>query len=335
MDKDNFAASLIIRIYPRENENNQNPLYANICVYHNKFFLIPWSAKQIAVYDVKKAELSYIEYPAEKNYRGQIFAEHYIREEKLYLIPCAYPFLLCIDMDKEKVLKAVRITKSVDSANAQNQEVYSWGSIYAAYPHIYFTQVTGNGIFEFNMENFVCRKIEAGFMKNGGGIWGDEKNVWIFPLHAEKVFRWDKQNNIFNIYDEFPDNYQAGKEWSFHKIYADDVSIYLLPREANMCLKIEKETGIIETINLSEKKRDYDNFYDRNMPYVNIWREKNKLYFISARTGEVYVVEKKDVVEIKKINLVSDPQYVYCDLKIIYEQENRFENLKNFIEAII
>ena len=139
----------------------------------------------------------------------------------------------------------------------------------------------------------------------GGGICGDEKNIWIIPQKAERVLRWDREERKLYICEEFPDGYEAG-EWSFAKVSLGGKHLYLLPRDANMCIAVNKEDGSIKRINLGYGVFEADNYYDRYMRFSNVWMDHEKVYIVNTKKGIVYCVDDNTlrVWEAEEISLV-------------------------------
>lgn len=99
--KENFT--YVIGIIPGEEMFN-GPLYRRIYKWRNKVFLIPSSARTVAVYDIIKEEFEKIPVDNAEKYMGSVlFDKIYVKGNVLYCIPFAYEAILKIDMESSYV----------------------------------------------------------------------------------------------------------------------------------------------------------------------------------------------------------------------------------------
>ena len=286
MNRTSFAIKKVVRIPLDEKMGGAFPQYGKIYIYHKKAFLIPWMTNRIVIYDFAQEKIRYIEYGQRDN-RGEPFWDGVILGNALFLIPCAYESILKIDLITEEVSY---LELDLDKGTPIEKRNYAWGSIYVDKTKIYFTKLLDNKILQVDLEDNSRQVYECRYLENGGaGICGDEKFVWIVPQKAEKILCWDKKKKELRIYDAFPEGYKSG-EWSFCRIELCDEHLYLLPRDANMCIAINKENGKIWNLNFNDKENNSENFYDKYIRFSNIWKSKENVYIMNTNSGKVYCV---------------------------------------------
>ncbi len=327
MKKDKLEAKLVIRIPYFNPYPGGHPEYGNIHICKDKVFIFPAIVEQIVVYDIKKDELRYISYENTNPKRGRVFWDGIEYKNKLYLIPCGYTYILCIDIVTEE-MKKIEIESTSDDCWTS---MYAWGSILKENENVIFTKLFEDKIICVNLETEKKKIYECKWLNGGGaGICGDNECVWILPRKTDKVFCWDRNEKILHVYDDFPEEYDPG-EWSFYKLWLDE-KLYLLPRDANMCITVDKKTGKMERLEVDVKPCSSDDFYNRYMRYCNVWKDKDKVMIISSENGELFSVSKTKGINEEKIKIISDEYNQSLSNCIINEQKNRFENIEAFIK---
>ncbi len=334
MNKQTFEASLVIRLPQDEDPDNLMPHYGKIYIYNHKIFVIPWAPVRIAVYDIRLHCLRYIDYEKECYNRGMVFCDGIINDNKLYVIPCASENLLCIDMDTEKV---VGISLDRSAGDKQYKHYYAFGSVFSDGKNIYMSMLLENKIISFDMETHQVKVYQSELLTDGcTGICGDEENVWIIPRKADRIILWKRNEHIAKVIDRFPCGYYPG-HWSFHKAVLCENYICLLPREANMCIVINRKTEALKCLDLETEKQDVtENPYDKYLRYSHVWEERGIMYIVNTRYGSVYCISEENIENVDEVCRIklADENNICVQLEGRVERENRFENLHTFIEVI-
>lgn len=328
MNKETFEAALVVRI-PWD-DHSWMPQYGKIYIYKNKIFIIPWVPIKIAVYNMEAQRLYYLDYEKETVNRGMVFCEGIIDGNKLYLIPCAYENILCINMDSEEI-EYIRLDEALHEK--RKKHLYAWGGVFFDKKTIYMTMLDSDRIIGYELKTDKVDVYQSKLLTGGGaGICGDEDNVWIVPKRADRIIHWDKKRKTADIIKGFPKGYQPG-EFSFYKLQSYKENLYLLPRGANMVIVFNKDRRKIGGLKLGEVQADTKNFYDKYFRYANVWEEQGNTYLVQASRGEVYCVGVKDgKVEftVKQIKVQEK-----CDETVHLsggvECENRFDNITNYL----
>lgn len=303
-------------IIPQKNGDQ----YEHIVIYRDKIFLNPSNGDKICIYDMSLETWRYLEYrKGVKMIRGSAFERTVIKDNLLYLIPCVADYIVCVDMEKEQVnFVGERLHHNVQA----DSFAYAFGGVWKDSDYIYFTALTASFIYKFHLmtgryETYDCNSLKCG----GSGIIGDDKGVWIVPLVADKILYWDREKGLFNEYAEFPEGYEPGK-WSFSEICQTAEYVILLPREANMCILINKSDGKMKNIDLDGTCNTTDRFCagiykpisylgefgNRILLFNNIMNE----FCIYDKKSKIVVGESFDIsVNKSLLNILSKGESVY------------------------
>jgi hypothetical protein len=330
MKKETLEASLVRRIPYRSNYMSEHPQYGKIHFFGNKIFIIPMVGNEIAVYDMEKDDFHYIKYGESNPCRGTVFAEKVEYRNKLYLIPCGYDYIVCLDLETEQV-RNIAIHSGEKSCKQNFADAYAWGSVFFDGENVMFTKITDNKVICVNLESESKTIYECDLLDGGGsGICGDENCIWIIPKTAKKILCWDRHRKHLKTYDCFPKGYEAG-EWSFHKIQLGG-ELYLLPREANMCIAVNKRNGNMRKIAIGNVNKSSGNFFEKYMYYTYIWNRGNQTMLISSTDGKIITFDEKGSAEEHIIISWNNKETMQGQYNM-YERQNRQDNLINFIRS--
>ena len=187
------------------------------------------------------------------------------------------------------------------------------------------------------METHQVKVYQSELLTDGcTGICGDEENVWIIPRKADRIILWKRNEHIAKVIDRFPCGYYPG-HWSFHKAVLCENYICLLPREANMCIVINRKTEALKCLDLETEKQDVtENPYDKYLRYSHVWEERGIMYIVNTRYGSVYCISEENIENVDEVCRIklADENNICVQLEGRVERENRFENLHTFIEVI-
>lgn len=114
-----------------------------------------------------------------------------------------------------------------------------------------------NAVVEFDMESCVSTVHEVGSKENFySGICFDGNSYWLAPYHGGAVVKWDPRTLAWTEYDGYPPDILL-KQFSFAHIGYAAGYVWLLPANANMALKINVSSGVMEQADEFLKEDDY------------------------------------------------------------------------------
>lgn len=331
VNMDSLEAELV-DIIPWEADKKEHlEVYGEVVLYKAKLFFIPISASKICLFDIKKNELRYIDYGnKQKTFKGQIFGGSVQRGRILYLIPCAFDYVVCVDMENEQA-------RYVGESLPERNLVYAFGGIFEDMENIYFTSINSNHIFQYNLETeeyktYICEELKSG----GSGMIGDANGVWIIPVKADKILFWDRNDKVVKKYTEFPEGYESG-EWSFSKVSQISDYIVLFPREANMCIFVNKADGHMERFDpdgICVQKRV--SYFHKYKPFSCLTEWKDKILIFDNVTGTVFEISAGGkTVRKRQFKMINRKELEAMNgHEIIYEKEGGIVNLERLLQSL-
>lgn len=332
LNLETFKAIVEYRI-PWEDVSVKKLQYRKIIKYKSKIILIPELALKIAVYDMEKREMRYIDYVDKKCGTGAFFHGGVLVESKLYLIPTSYDRVICIDVEKETVIdrsdSLIKLT-----GQEEGKRAYAVGGIAKEGKYILFTMQLDNKLVKYDIESNRIEILTIEALSDGGtGIFSDSENIWIIHKSQKKIERYNKRTMKVDVLDQFPFDF-LDSDWNFYQGHVYKESLFLLPRETNMCLKVSLLDGKIEPLKLENKIIAKDNNYWDRMYYTSIFEADNKL-MISDYKGYLYIYHSEDKVEKRKIEVDNDSEMSYFLGQFDYEENNMWDTLEDFLDYVL
>lgn len=150
------VATLVSRI-PNE-EHNGKRLYGSIVYYDDKLFLIPMTAREIAVYDLSNNQFSKIPFITGNENKYQMYKERYkfcggvVYEHFLYIFSSTYPAILKIRMSDYSIEYLDDWVNDVEKCAWYKNEVY-FRSFKIHEGIVYLPSCCANQIMKFDLNN--------------------------------------------------------------------------------------------------------------------------------------------------------------------------------------
>lgn len=331
MDIKTFQATVECRI-PWEKLSVKKLQYSKVVLYKCKLILIPGLASKITVYDLERKEIRYIDYHDKKCGTGAFFMDGVLENNELYLIPTSYDRVVCIDAEKEKVIK--RSPSLIETANQEkDKRAYAFAGIAKENNYILFTMTLDNKVIKYNMQSNNVEILKMDSLYDGGnGILSDFENIWIIHKLQKKIERYHKKTKKITIIEQFPAEFIGG-EWNFHQAYLNRNDLILLPRDSNMCLKIYAHSNKAEQIKLENHINKTGCYWDR-MYYTSIFQMGDKL-MISDYKGYIYIYYPEGKMEKRKIEIIDEDIAPEFSQQFDYEENNKWESLECFLNFIL
>lgn len=324
-----------LKMFPNEAAAGRR-LYISAVMVGSRIYFIPYSAKNVAVFDVDTLEISNIsikkadsvQYPYYKSKfkfsDGVLYQDYYI-----YMICCTYPAIVRLDTRNGE-------TVYYDEWILHNEYVFR-GAICVDDRYIYAASDMNDVVLGFDMDTGMGRVYHVG--RHNEGCWCICKvndAFWLAPRYPGAVIKWNPENGTFEEFENYPEGFD-GRDFYFTKIYARGEQIFLFPGRANMGIIVECKTGKMQDAGL------------------DIDMSKNVVKYLCELDGFYYfVVEGKKAVEYKRIELSTGKievfsfafaenidiyrsnyfEYVNKNTKIFREVQNfKVEDLIDYLEV--
>lgn len=312
--------------------------YTKLISYKDKLILLPDLSRYIAIYHISENQITYVDFGGKGNIVGACFNGEVMMDDLLFLIPCQFNKIVVLNMETEKIEEneCIELPCTVEGY----EDLFSWGSFIQEKDSVIFTSLTQNKIFQVNLRTKQINSLEFDNDESLGGIAEAGMYYWLFPRKGSKIIKLDKEGRIVQNINDFPSGYMSGEE-SFHMQCDMGDEIVLLPRLANMLLRVNKSTGEIREINVDIDGYDERNYWDHYTRYSTIFQLDHRKILVEAKTGKWFILnEKYEVTD--SVELVIEEQA--SGIKELYNHEKRdyspvetdgpIINIKNYIEYV-
>ncbi len=322
---DNDFQRVYVKIFFSKGEFADYPkVYGDIVYFDGKIIAVPEAPIPIAVYDIEKEEVEYIEYAKNNTgFLGKVFSGVVIYEDRLFFIPCCYESI--IEMNRQNKLEYYSLKKYF----TDEQPSFLWSGYINNKSGIWFSTFIGNKVLHFDCNSKETKEIVS--LKNLKGIAGlfegPDEDIIIVPVEAKKLYRYSLQDESLKELDLFPQDYVSGT-FSFARIIKRENTVYLLPREANKLIIIEN--------GLSVRSLDFDRnqeggYFEKYYPCSNIEYNEKEWKIFTEKKGLICCDENFNVL--RKQDLTIDMTYAKRNKKT-HIQEDEIWNLEWLINQL-
>lgn len=214
-------------------------LYNSMVLANNCLYLVPYFAKEIAIFDLEKRKFKKIKFenPVQRN-----FVKGYRYRNQIFMVPAFYGAILqlnCEDGNLTYHYKAVEVMKKTER---EEKEPFCFNGACVEQEELLMAGAGSNAVYSFNMQSGTIQKYEVGV--KGDNYWGMAGSDGIYFLasnRGRKITRWDKNEQISeNV--ELPEGFQ-GDDRCFYCMVAGKKDIYVFPKTGNSIITIDRETG--------------------------------------------------------------------------------------------
>lgn len=208
-------------------------LYTTALFKNGNVYFTPFSANEIAIYDIeknsvlkKKITVSH-GYNSKKKFSGIVEYGDY-----LFMTPCTYPAVLRLNTITGETDYYGGWAKGEKFLFRKAPEVFD--------DHFYLPSTTNDLLLDFDMKNCAGTLYHTG---SENGCWSacyHQGNLWLSPIKRDAVIKWNIVNHRSEKIHAFPDGL-SGKDFLFTKIYSNSEGLFLIPANTNMAIKIDVE----------------------------------------------------------------------------------------------
>ena len=324
--------------------------YSNIVKYKNQIILIPGYADKILIYDAAARIFREIEVKIQGKHVFYVFVG--IEHDKLYLMDHEDARIVIIDLDKRCIASCRKIETSEPVNLIYSKPILQKGNIY-------IPLCEGNKIIIYQISDDVFRECLLESVASGySNIIYDGIFFWLIGFAGE-IVKWDSETmkivqNI-SLPKDFKEFVIAGND-KIVKWYSyeedrirnyrfcwdcdfDGKYIWILPALSDSILCVDKDTGVLQIIELPNENEDTYTMQGREgykfsfmgideERYIRIYSHKNRVIYCVDNTTTQYSVEKWSMKDASLREFLDD-----------YWNEPRSESLKEnlgfFLESVL
>lgn len=171
-----------------ENENDEYCLYISGQLYGHKIYWIPYSASQIAVYDINRKRMSKYELPLKVKALSYKFGVSILYQNKIFAFGYEKPVVLCLDCETMS-MNVIDLTSEIESKVSQTFFKYAY---YVKEDKAYLPAQKKNMILEFDLKSHQYKVYHV-------QTSGNEGYTAIVPCdRGFRLFNWNDEEIIWN-----------------------------------------------------------------------------------------------------------------------------------------
>lgn len=257
-------------LVPNE-EIKKKRLYMKAVKIGGKVYFVPFSAKEIAVYDITRDNIYKIGYEElvtkEKQLRSNNarFSGCVAYGKYLFITPAKYPSILRIDTTDDTIVAY--------DAWVTEKEYFFKKDVTVDGEYMYIPSCSNDLVLRFNMRECMGKLIHVG--EHNKGCWSMckvDEYFWLAPQNEGTIIRWNPKNGEIIEYGDYPNEFQ-GNGFLFTKAYSIERDVYFIPAYANMWVKISVDSGKMqkaEILDISNIKKTFFMFETEDFFYLKI-----------------------------------------------------------------
>ena len=257
--------SRVLKFYEIPGEKpDGHRLYNAILPYEGQLYLIPYNAREIAVFD-KRTE-TFFKLPFDEPVASG-FTKAYAYGKKIYMVPARYPAILELECETGRIaymklehLKGLQYNKEAPFSFNASMQI---GSI------LLIALTCAARILELDLSDKKARIVDlaGGRGRDAEGFWcmaGDAEHIILGSAGRRRLLYWNRISNESRVLDSYPDGWQ-GNDKCFFEMQRLDKAVYVFPKEGNKLLRISlgslqieaMDSAIQDPQDMAARKSDY------------------------------------------------------------------------------
>lgn len=258
INKDKVLERLLI---PNETIDG-NRLYNEIIPHRNQLILVPYFAKEIAIYNMENKSFMKIPFKDGKRTR---FVHGIKFGEKILMVPAYGDAILELDLEKNKLLYHTDCITEIKKTSSENQPLF-FNTVVRKENLIVAAAAQTNKVLIFHMDS---KEYEYRIVGNDtDGYWSmvySDGNFWLASNNGCFLTKWNYEKNTWKKIELFPNGF-AGENKCFIQLVEAEDHIYIFSKNSNMLLKLNTKTEEITEWDIhthykeGSRKNDYYNW---------------------------------------------------------------------------
>lgn len=288
-------------------------LYNKMLLCGNLLVLIPYTAREIAIFDIETKQFEKIEY---LNCEDVKLVNAVYKDNFVWMFPAIGDYLLKLNLETKKI---TYITQAVPKLRWKSQESPRFfNTVVLEDNKIFAASAQSNQVLVIDVDTSKFEVFEVG--EDGDNYWSmeyDGKDFWLASNEKCFITRWNYRTKEWEKHTDFPSSFTGESLCFIQLVYASGY-IYALPKSSNAILKIDIATEQIEVCDMKlaykegERKNTFYNWpsnyyfakktnenriatmtaYDHSLLLLDIENELHEDYKIPMQISEVEFYER-------------------------------------------
>ena len=274
-------------------------LYSSMVLIDDLLIMIPFSAKEICVYEKTSGCFTKIpvrktcdfDYKASNADDNAKFWCSIVFDKKVYMFPHNYSALLIYDVESRQIEYMTELVKSMDEIIKNDQpyvtDLYNEGDI------VFCSCANSNSylVVDISSMSYVINSISTDV--NGfNGIICEGEDVWLAPRIGKKIVKYNQRTKRIEEFFDYPEGFE-GEAFLFHTFFKTLKGILLVPDFSNKFFLFDESTNKFKDVKylseiINKKRTDGAHATDITMAYS--YDGNCEIRFISGKDNKLYVV---------------------------------------------
>ncbi|MDL2279612.1 hypothetical protein LJC15_02985 [Desulfovibrio sp. OttesenSCG-928-G11] len=260
MDKKNWRITCAGH-FSDEAADNPMLLYRAMAPCGDKLLLAPAAAENFAIFDPASGQTRTLPLKAPSkplHYRHAKFWSACVYHDQAFFVGCYYPALVRYDGANCK-LDYFDDWAQYLHKNLRDRIVPFFYDAVRVGGKLFAPAACANAVLEFDLESCLSRLHEVGAKNMSySGICHDGVNLWLSPLDFGPVVQWRPGSSTWVEHGAYPENMRGARQL-FAGISHACGQVWLLPRFANLAVKINTASGVMEEVEALRPKGGTNN----------------------------------------------------------------------------
>ncbi len=309
-------------------------LYKEMIPYNNKMFLIPSAADKIVAYDIISKSQKFYSDCRRKNLNGIKNSNVIVENDEIYLYPKFYgDDIVVFHMDTCEVEIIVVDYKLLDGI-IEDQSMTVWGSAVKIGDTHWCPMTQSKHIVSIHDNETLIHDV---YCNNDGFICAayDGNHIWLAPIGGRDIVKWDPESKLSICYRNLPKDCVIRDTVPFDKILYLNQTIWLIPSNASMIIKLDINTGEMSGKDIgAERYLSYKTYNDD----IYLFPYAASRHIIKLNTN-TEMLEYIDLEYPRKYLGEDFPEYFAHKVPDLYKENHMFTSdfclIDQFINSVI
>lgn len=266
--------------------------YTDFIEKDKKIYMTPFQAKKILCVNSDTLDYHFISFITA---RETNFCRGHINNNVIFFIPTRNNAILQYNLEDQTIHYHKKPINQIKH-HSMEKGYYSMFASCMVDNELYIAAPTSNYLFIYNVQTEKMKEI---YIKcSNQGFWDmvyDGENFWLNPYIGIAIIRWNPKSGEIKEYRNYPDGFSAGsgEKDCFIRLVDCDSFLLAFPKNANMIIKLDKMTGLMEEYYLDLPYREGER-RSKAYKWVNYYfakRVENQVYALSGYDHGLLIID--------------------------------------------